>query len=437
MKSGQIFVLILFLCFANSIIAAPQHHKVHHHYKHHHKTKRVFHHHQTTVHAEKKPSRYKPVVNIDHLFATAIAQHAFPGGCLAVGDAWHVYVNRCYGYHTYQDKHADNINSLFDIASLTKVVATTPAIMLLVQSGKIHLDDKVIKYLPGFRGPTAEQTRLKSAITIRDLLSHTSGLASGDDLDNRKRSLGEKWQTVLRTRLVAKRHQRTIYSDVNFLLLGLIVEKVTHKSLDQFTHQQLYVPLWMSSTGFNPPHSLYSRAVPSIYLSSQYRLLQGEVQDPNARALAGVAGNAGLFSTSSDLIKYCQMILRGGLAHGKKLLSPVIIREFSQRANIIAHSSRALGWDTAYYPYAPRSYNFTAGLYIDSDAIGHSGYTGTSLWISPKNKVFVVLLTNRLPLKKTYLPHNMRAEKYWRQRINSAAWQNLGFENRNRLYAER
>ncbi len=131
------------------------------------------------------------------------------------------------------------------------------------------------------------------------------------------------------------------------------------------------------------------------------------------------------------------MILRGGQAHGKKLLSPIIIRQFSQRANIIANSSRALGWDTTYNPRISRSYNFTAGLYADSDAIGHSGYTGTSLWISQKNKIFVVLLTNRLPLSKTFLPHNMNAEKYWRQRINSAVWQNFGFKSRNKLYAQR
>lgn len=396
---------------------------------------------------------YKELYPLEPLFQSAISEHAFPGGCLIAGTKNHIFVEQCYGYHSYEKKIPDQLTDIFDLASLTKVIATTSAIMKLYEQGKIRLDDPVVKYLPNFIGPTAEQTKLKSLITIRDLLTHSSGLPPDHLVDRLSLpNIQDRWQVTLQTPVIHYRHRYTIYSDINFELLGKIVEKISGLSLDQFTEKYIFKPLGMDTTMFNPPERYRDRIIPTV--SRDGVLIAGRVHDEVAASLGGVAGHAGLFSTIDDLRKFAQMLLNGGCYHSVCVFKSSTIRVFTTRANLVLNSSRALGWDTAYNPhaalplelrssflsayaveklYAPL-HNFTAGLYIDADAFGHSGYTGTSIWVSPKNDIFVIFLTNRvLPCKDQLIS---LGEKYWRQTISTAIWGNLGFTKKNPLFIE-
>jgi beta-N-acetylhexosaminidase len=373
---------------------------------------------------------FTPIIsssNSHYLFQKAIADHAFPGGCLAIGNRHTIIKEKCYGYFTYEKKSRDKTSSEFDIASLTKVIATTPAIMKLYEQHRLKLDDKVVHYLPEFKGPTPHQTLLKSKITIRDLLTHSSGLPADREVNS--------WWALYRTPVVAKRHQRTIYSDINFLLLGKIVEKISGLNLDVFTHRYIFKPLNMNHTLFKP--EVLKNIVPTAYLVKKHEFLCGVVNDPMARHFGGIAGNAGLFSTVHDLSLFAQMMLNQGLTPRGRLFKASTVRLFIARANIIKNGTRTLGWDTAYFPFAHHKiqHQFTAGLYADANAYGHSGYTGTSLWVSPRHGIFVLLLTNRVlhvPEKK--MP---RTDRYWRQQIDSAAWLDLGLHHKNCLYVEK
>jgi CubicO group peptidase (beta-lactamase class C family) len=394
---------------------------------------------------------YHNYVSLPKLFKQAIHEDAFPGACIAAGTKDKIAVMQCFGYQTYQKAVPVQLNSIFDLASLTKVVATMPAIMKLYDQGKIHLDDKVVKYLPQFRGPTWQQTRLKSHITIRELLAHSSGLPADEDVDYLPtHSVWLRWQKTYQTPVIEPVNTETIYSDVNFEILGKIVEKVSHMPLDQFTKKYIFAPLGMKNTFFNPPASDLARILPTgrHYNGSEIR---GRVQDEIAASLGGVSGHAGLFSTIGDLSKFAQMILNKGSYQGVQIFRPSTVMLFARPANLVPGSSRALGWDTAYNTqkiFLTRLWkssaaiklsehplkNFTAGRYIDAGAIGHSGYTGTSMWISFKNDVFVILLTNHLfPYKGNFVSNSAR---FWRQRINSAVWQNFGFTKKNLLYQE-
>lgn len=385
---------------------------------------------------------YQSKNSIPKLFNEAIAYKAFPGGCIVAGTAQKIFISECFGHFTYAKKTKDTLKSQFDLASMTKVIATTAAIMKLYDQGKISLDDKVIKYIPEFKGPNPLQTKLKATITIKDLLAHSSGLPSDNIYFS---NLNELYKIAL---IDYPRHYE-IYSDVNFILLGVIIEKITGISLQNFTAQQIFQPLNMKNTTFNPNPKLFSNIVPTSYNFITDSYLIGRVNDPLAEQLGGVAGNAGLFSDANDLSIFAQMMLNQGNYQGKEIFKASTIRLFTERANLVANSSRALGWDTAFNPasvtvpkpsgklqHCGRSCSeaidqFTAGLYIDSEAYGHTGYTGTSLWISPKHGIFVLLLTNRISPYVCEARRNI--EEYWRQRLNSAIWENLGFTQKNIL----
>jgi CubicO group peptidase (beta-lactamase class C family) len=381
------------------------------------------------VHAA-EPRHFHNRPSLEKLFHQAIRDHAFPGGCIVVGSRNHIFVQRCYGYFTYDKKRRDTLNSEFDLASLTKVVATTSAIMKLYDQHKIKLDDRVVHYLPEFRGPTAHQTQLKSKITIKDLLTHSSGLAPDADV--------KTWRALYRVPLEARPHDRTIYSDINFLLLGKIVEKISGENLNQFTRNNIFKLLNMNHTKFKPKNK--KNIIPTEYSLKKHRYLRGIPDDPMSRHWGGITGNAGLFSTAKDLSRFAQMMLNEGLTPQGRIFKASTIRLFTSRAHLVKNSTRTLGWDTAYLqpkPGQPKKiqHQFTAGLYIDAKAYGHSGYTGTSLWISPKNGIFVLLLTNRVYPNEHR--HNFKAQRYWRQRLDSAAWEDLGFHKKNILYREK
>jgi CubicO group peptidase (beta-lactamase class C family) len=258
---------------------------------------------------------------------------------------------------------------MYDLASLTKVVATTAAAMVLVDRGKLRLDERVTRYLPAFSGGG------KDAVTIRDLLMHRSGLPAGRDLSLRAGPEAAR-KTVLATSLDATPGSSIEYSDLGLDVLGFVIERITREPLDQFVRRTVYGPLGMRSTMFRPAAALRTRVAPTEFA-------RGEVHDGNARALGGVAGHAGLFSTASDLAVFAQLMLDGGVAGKTRLFADSIVRGFTQPGA----GWRALGWETC-------PGGGSCGQYLSPRAFGHTGFTGTSMWVDPERDMFVIVLTN-------------------------------------------
>lgn len=373
---------------------------------------------------------FQSVVEINQLFQQAIKDRAFPGGCIIAGTQDHVIIKKCFGYHTYKKNTPVRVDDLFDIASLTKAIGTTTAIMKLQEQHKLKLSDKVVQYLPEFSGPNRLHSALKKTITLADLLRHRSGLREFNSINKMPDlTLNERLNCLFKTPLKYYPRQKMEYVDINFILLGKIIERVTRERLDQYLYHNVFVPLEMRNTSFNPDIN-HSRIVPTHSGTNA-----GIVHDPIARSLAGVSGHAGLFSSATDLQHFAQMILNDGVYNHSRFLQSGTLAGFTTRDPVLSQSTRALGWDTAYIPSDTTvPHQFTAGQYIDADAIGHTGYTGTSLWISRKQGLYVILLTNRV-FENAHSAHQRR-HRYWRQKITSAVWRNLGFTRQNALYRE-
>jgi CubicO group peptidase (beta-lactamase class C family) len=276
--------------------------------------------------------------------------------------------------------------TIYDLASLTKVVGTTSALMVLYDQGKIHLDDPVSQYIPEFAGGA------KDRVTLRMLLEHRSGLPAGRDLWRIAHSPAEARDAVIATPLGCEPGRCYEYSDLGADMLGFVVEAVSGQRLDEFLELHVFQPLGMTDTHFHPADSLRSRIAPTETSPPRGYPLQGEVHDENAYALGGVAGHAGLFSTAADLAVFAQMMLDGGEYDGVRVIADSTIALFTKRAA----GTRALGWDTC-------GGSGSCGQYLGEDAYGHTGFTGTSLWIDPEREMFVVLLTNRV--------HDARAKR--------------------------
>jgi beta-N-acetylhexosaminidase len=382
-----------------------------------------------------KNYKYNEIIPLKKLFDHAGIDHAFPGGCVMAGTLKQTFVKQCFGSYYYHVFIPDNVDNIFDLASMTKVIATTSAVMVLYDEHKINLDDPVVKYLPEFTGKNAAQTAIKKKITIRDLLTHSSGLPADDWVNDLNVSTNERWRILLQTSTVAPRDKVEIYSDVNFETLGKVVEKISGTTLDKFVAEHVFTPLKMEHTFFNPDKKYCPWIIPTSTIAYPIKLDRCHVDDDVAYSLGGVAGHAGLFSTLDDLSVFAKMMLSQGIYNGVQIFKPETVALFTTRANIVPNSSRALGWDTVYNPNSPASFvqhQATAGLYIDPDAFGHTGFTGTSMWISKKYGIYVILLTNK---EMPYTNHQRTTlNKYWRQQINSAIWQNLGFTQKNALY---
>jgi CubicO group peptidase (beta-lactamase class C family) len=277
--------------------------------------------------------------------------------------------------------------SIYDLASLTKVVGTTTAAMVLYDQGRLDLEAPVSTYLPAFSGGW------KDSVTVRQLLTHRSGLPAGRDLWRIARTPDEARAAVLSTNLECKPGQCYIYSDLGADVLGFVVEAIAGESLDVFLHDKVFEPLGMNDTFFRPADSLTYRIAPTEIAPPRGYPLKGQVHDENAYALGGVAGHAGLFSTAADLSIFAQMMLNGGSFNGVRVLSDTTVALFTRRAA----GTRALGWDTA-------DGDGGSGKFLDSRAYGHTGYTGTSIWIDPERQMFVLLLTNRVHAARARRP---------------------------------
>ena len=259
--------------------------------------------------------------------------------------------------------------------------------MILFDEGKLELDAPVAKYLPAFTGG------FKDSVTIRHLLTHRSGLPAGRDLWRVARNPQEARLMVIDTPLSCKPGSCYIYSDLGADMLGMVIETVSGMGLDQFLDQRVFGPLGMVDTYYRPDDSLKLRIAPTEVMPPRGYPLQGEVHDENAYALGGVAGHAGLFSTAKDLAVFAQMMLNGGVYDSVRIVSDSTVALFTRRAA----GTRALGWDTA-------DGDGGAGRYLTERAYGHTGYTGTSLWIDPDREMFVILLTNRVHAAKARRP---------------------------------
>lgn len=321
---------------------------------------------------------------VDSLITQRIAQRAFPGAQLAVLCGGTTLYTRSYGTLTYDSTSSPVTDStLYDIASLTKVVATTTAAMRLLDDGRLHLDSSVAHYLPEFA------VNGKETITIRNLLLHNSGLPAYRLFYTMTSDGKAVLDSIMQAAAEYPTGTRTVYSDLGMITLGKVIERVTGESLARFMQEQFWDPMRMTRTMFRPPDSLRQQCAPTeIDDYWRRRLVQGEVHDENAALLGGVAGHAGVFSTAQDLARFVRMIMQGGEFDGRRYLDAATIRRFTGRPS--ASSTRALGWDT-------RSVSgSSSGHYFSMKSYGHTGFTGTSIWIDPVANMAVIFLTNRV-----------------------------------------
>jgi beta-N-acetylhexosaminidase len=338
--------------------------------------------------------RLHPVFGLLDDFVTA---GAFPGGVLAVGYHDQLVVHP-FGSLT-RDAKAPKVtaNTIYDLASLTKVVVTTTSAMMLVQQKRLDLDAPVERYLPEYSAAAKSDPNpsWRAQVTVRMLLLHDSGLPAHRDFYKEAKGRDAVLAKILAEPLVHEPGTQVEYSDLGFILLGEIIERLTGETLEQFAKGHIFTPLGMSDTMYNPPASLRPRIAPTeLDTEFRKRLLRGEVHDENAFAFGGVSGNAGLFSSASDAAAFAQMLLNGGIYAHHRLLARATIQEFTAR-QVVGDSARTLGWDV------PTPPNSAAGHYFSPSAYGHTGFTGTSLWIDPERDLFVVLLTNRVNPTRT------------------------------------
>lgn len=318
----------------------------------------------------------------DAAIEEAITAGKCPGGVFLIEHRNKTYVQAYGSRALVPQQEAMTADTIFDMASLTKVVATTPAIMLLVERGSVSLDAPVQTYIPQFSGNGRED------ITVRHLLTHTSGLPPGISTRGDWTGIPAAVQKACVAKLRTKPGEAFRYSDINFILLGEIVHRVSQRPLESFVQCEIYEPLKMRDTGYLPPVQKLDRIAPTEVVDG--KPWRGIVHDPTARKMGGVAGHAGLFSTAADLSRYARMLLNLGELDGVRIFQPKTVRLMTRVQTPPALDvKRGLGWDIDSGYSSPRGAIFPKGSF------GHTGWTGTSLWIDPSSQSFVIFLSNR------------------------------------------
>jgi uncharacterized protein YbbC (DUF1343 family)/CubicO group peptidase (beta-lactamase class C family) len=346
---------------------------------------------------------------IDGTIDRAIERGQVPGAVVLVGRRGAIAYARAAGRRVVDPKpEAMTRDTVFDMASLTKPVATATSVMILIEEGKLRLNDRLGRTLPEL------DNHGKGAITIEQLLRHRAGLIPDNPLADYALGPDAAWKRIADLDLVGPPGEQFRYSDVGFLILGRLVERIGGQSLDEFARKRIFEVLGMKDTHFRPLDQSGSttdrisveRIAPTEPESAGGRMLRGAVHDPRARALGGVAGHAGLFATADDLAVFAQTILNGGLGpEGRRVLSPLAVRALIDAAATPPNQRRGLGWDVETSYSAPR------GAFFGPTSFGHTGFTGTSLWIDPETETFVVILTSRLhPDGKAPSPTALRSE---------------------------
>jgi CubicO group peptidase (beta-lactamase class C family) len=328
---------------------------------------------------------------IDTAVDAALKRDDCPGAVVFVVHDDEIVFRKAYGSRALKpEKAAMALDTVFDMASLTKPVATGTSAMLLIEQGKLKLDDLVSKHWPAFAANG------KDKVTVAQLLLHTSGLIAdnpiADYADGRAKSL----ERIANLKLEAPAGTRFRYSDVNFIVLGELVERIGGMPLDGFANKHVFEPLKMGDTGFNPSVELKKRVAPTGL--REMKTILGEVHDPRSFRMGGVAGHAGLFSSADDMARYCRMLLRGGELDGTRLLAEKTVKLFTEPHEVPVMTKngdgkgfRSFGWDVDTSFSAPRGDLFKKG-----EGFGHTGFTGTSVWIDPGAKTAVIVLTNRV-----------------------------------------
>ena len=359
-------------------------------------------------HSDSVPARWAPLA--EYLEAS-VARGAFPGAVVAIGRREGLLFLHAVGRLDYERGAAVTARTTYDLASLTKVVGLTTAAMMLVDEGKLDLDAPVTRYVPAFAAGG-------DSVTVRHLLTHSSGLPAWRPFFQRVHSREEMFALVNAEPLEAAPGARMVYSDLGAMLLTEVVEHLTGQRLDRFLEAQLFGPLGMRDTRYLPPRSWLARIAPTeMDTTWRHRLVRGEVHDENAASMGGVSGHAGLFSTAPDLALFVQFLMRGGTTVGRTSAAhdggaPRVGARLV-RAETIAlftcvdrpgFSSRAIGWDTP-------SESSSAGSHLSAHAFGHTGFTGTSIWVDSEQDLFVILLTNRVhPTRNNDLIREVRRQ---------------------------
>jgi uncharacterized protein YbbC (DUF1343 family)/CubicO group peptidase (beta-lactamase class C family) len=341
------------------------------------------------------------LARIDAVVQQSIAQKELPGAVVLVGHHGQIVWRKAYGSRAVEPQREPmTANTIFDLASLTKVVATATSIMILIERGEVLLSDPASKFIPEMKGEGRDQ------ITIEQLLTHTAGFAPDFDLRERWTGYDEALKRLYREPLRSSPGTRFVYSDIGYIALGEVVHRVSGQTLDEFARKNIFGPLGMRETGFKPHANLSSRIAPTEKRRGQMsylgdtatdagaqgeQWLRGQVHDPTSFRMGGVAGHAGLFSTADDLAIFCRMILNGGIHNGTRLLSPMAVAAMTRpRAVSEDGLARGLGWDIA------TTFSTNKGDLFPLGSFGHTGFTGTSLWIDPASDSFVVFLSNRV-----------------------------------------
>jgi|YNPBryunderm2012_1023409.scaffolds.fasta_scaffold00045_31 CubicO group peptidase (beta-lactamase class C family) len=332
---------------------------------------------------------------VDNLINEAIERKDFPGAVLLVSRHGKVVWRKAYGHSQLVPEPAPmSPDLIFDLASLTKPVATATAIMILVERGRIRLWDRVATYIPEFTPYLEEKGVAGEDARLFHLLTHTSGLPPYTDPKEVASKYGDPCSTEDLVRHIgglrkeSRPGEKFNYSCLNYIVLAQIVKLVTGENLSEFCRQNIFEPLQMRSTFFNPPDEVKKKCVPTEVMQGQP--LRGVVHDPLARLQGGISGNAGLFSTADDLAVFCQMMLNKGEFRGKRILSPLAVERMTEIFPRLDFAGRGFGWDLN------SDYATVRGDLFGYQSYGHSGYTGTSIWVDPETATAVIFLTNRV-----------------------------------------
>jgi CubicO group peptidase (beta-lactamase class C family) len=337
----------------------------------------------------------KRLAFLDEIVGAAVARHDFPGAVLLVARKGKAVYRKAFGVsQIVPEERPLTVDMIFDLASVTKPVATATSIMLLVERGEIRLWDRVRVYVPEFSTWYGEKGLAGGEARLYNLLTHTSGLPPYTDAKEAAKKLGDPCAMADLALLIAgipkegPVGREFVYSCLNYITLAHIVHKVSGRAIDEFAADNIFKPLGMTRTFYRPPAELVGQCVPTEFVDGQP--LRGIVHDPLARLQGGVSGNAGLFSTADDLAVFAQMLLNRGELNGVRVLSPLSVERMTEIYPKVGESGRGLGWDI------DTDYATVRGDLFGPRSYGHSGYTGTSIWIDPETQTAVVLLTNRV-----------------------------------------
>jgi len=338
----------------------------------------------TTAAPETKGFKPGTFADVDATVERFIERKAFPGAVVAVGREGSLVHLKAYGRMTYDASASPmSVDTMFDLASLTKVIATTTMAMMMVDEGRLDLDRPVRDFFQKFAGGS------KGKITVRHLLTHSSGIDWWAPLYKDAHAMPEYLNRILPMELKYEPGTKSVYTDLGVMMLGDILERVSGDDLNSFVKRRLFEPMKMRDTGYKPTEAMKARIAPTEFDRDwRKRLVWGEVHDENAAGVGGIAPHAGLFGTAPDLARFATMLLNGGVFENRRYIAPATLALFTTRAGV-PDSSRALGWDTP-------SENSSAGTLMSKRAFGHTGFTGTSMWMDPETGVFVIILTNRV-----------------------------------------